>query len=125
MPTTRSWPTSGTTLYDFGADLVLNGHAHGYERFPPQTATGVVQSTYGITEIVVGTGGESHQAFNQNQPNTVVKDNVSFGVMKLTLHASSYDWQFIPIPGATLTDSGTGSVHERRRALRRSWTRCR
>ncbi len=98
-------------LYDFGADIVLNGHAHGYERFAPQTATGVANSTYGIKEFVVGTGGESHQAFTQNQPNTEVRDNVSFGVMKLTLHPSSYDWQFIPIPGATFTDSGTASVH--------------
>ncbi len=52
-------------LYDFGADIVLNGHAHGYERFAPQTATGVANSTYGIKEFVVGTGGESHQAFTR------------------------------------------------------------
>ena len=31
--------------------------------------------------------------------------------MKLTLHATTYDWVFLPIAGSTFTDSGTGSVH--------------
>ncbi|MGH2594990.1 MAG: metallophosphoesterase, partial [Actinomycetota bacterium] len=98
-------------LYDYGADVVLNGHAHGYERFAPQTATGVLNTTYGVKEFIVGTGGESNQPCNGNQPNTEVKNCLVFGVMKLTLHPSSYDWQFIPSPGTTFTDSGTASVH--------------
>ena len=35
------------------------------------------------------------------------KNSVTFGVLKLTLHPTSYDWQFIPVAGQTLSDSGT------------------
>ena len=35
----------------------------------------------------------------------------TYGVLKLTLHASTYDWVFLPIAGSTFTDSGTGTVH--------------
>jgi acid phosphatase type 7 len=40
-----------------------------------------------------------------------VRNSDTFGVLKLTLHASSYDWQFAPEAGRTFTDSGTGSCH--------------
>jgi hypothetical protein len=56
---------------------------------------------------VVGTGGKNHYAFNATQPNSVVRNPDTYGILKLTLHAASYDWQFVPEPGKTFTDSGT------------------
>ena len=44
-------------LYEYGADLVVNGHEHWYERFAPQTPDGVADPTYGIRQLTCGTGG--------------------------------------------------------------------
>jgi hypothetical protein len=96
-------------LYDFGADVVLNGHDHEYERFAPQSPTAQAQPTRGIREFVVGTGGAGLYSFSTIQPNSEVRNATTFGVLKLTLHATSYDWQFVPIAGQTFTDSGSGN----------------
>ena len=98
-------------LYDGGADLVLNGHDHDYERFAPQDPNGVADPARGIREFVVGTGGASHYRFNVIQPNSEVRDQTSSGLLKLTLHATSYEWEFVPITGHTFTDKGTGTCH--------------
>ena len=94
-------------LYNAKADLLVVGHAHTYERFAPQDANGNLDLTNGIIQIVAGTGGDSHGAFTTIAANSLVRNNDTFGVLKLTLHASSFDWQFIPIAGQTFTDSGT------------------
>ena len=91
-----------------GAELVLNGHSHAYERFAPQTSTGQSEAT-GLREIIVGTGGRSHATFGTPLANSEVRDRTSFGVLKLTLHASGYSWQFVPIPGDSLADSGSAA----------------
>jgi len=99
-------------LYDAGADIVISGHEHNYERFAPQTPTGTADPTRGIREFVVGTGGESH--YNDQGtplPNSELFNGTTFGVLKLTLSAGSYTWQFIPVSGGTFTDSGSGSCH--------------
>ena len=96
-------------LYDHGADIVLNGHDHTYERFAPQSPTGQAQPTRGIREFVVGTGGASLYSFSNIQPNSEVRNNTTWGVLKLTLHLESYDWGFVPIAGQTFTDVGSGS----------------
>jgi hypothetical protein len=98
-------------LYAANADLILSGHDHDYERFAPQTPTGVADATRGIREFVVGTGGRSHYALGTLKVNSQVFDGATYGVLKLTLSASGYSWQFIPVAGATFTDSGTGSCH--------------
>jgi calcineurin-like phosphoesterase family protein len=99
-------------LYNFNADLIVNGHAHNYERFAPQDPNGNLDTARGIIEIVAGTGGDSHFPFNATMaPNSVTGDANTYGVLKLTLHASSFDWQFIPIAGQTYTDSGTQACH--------------
>ena len=36
---------------------------------------------------------------------------MAYGVLKLTLHTGSYDWEFIPIAGQTFTDSGSTACH--------------
>jgi uncharacterized protein YjdB len=98
-------------LYDAGADLVIVGHDHLYERFKPQTATGQVDMARGIREFVVGTGGAGLYAFEHPAPNSEVKDNQTHGVLKLTLYGDRYDWKFVPVAGSSFTDSGTGNCH--------------
>lgn len=100
-------------LYDYGADLVLSGHAHNYERFAPQTPWGKADSSHGIRQIVVGTGGAGHYRFKSVQPNSQVRNASTYGVLKLNLHSDSYDWQFIPQAGKSFKDSGHGSCHGR------------
>jgi hypothetical protein len=97
-------------LYAAHADLVLDGHDHIYERFALQSPTGKADPA-GIREIIVGTGGAPPQAFGATAANSQVRHAGTFGVIELTLHANSYDWQFIPIAGGTFTDSGTQATH--------------
>lgn len=99
-------------LYSYGAAIVLNGHSDNYERFAPQDPS-ARQDPNGIREFVVGTGGEGHSPLFELQPNTQVFNDNTFGVLKLTLHANSYDWQFIPEPSRTFTDSGAGNCQPR------------
>jgi hypothetical protein len=97
-------------LYSFGADVVISGHDHDFERFAPQTADAEPDLSRGIREFVVGTGGGSLHAFRSVvQPNSEVRNADTFGVLKLTLHSTSYDWQFIPIAGQTFRDSGSAT----------------
>lgn len=98
-------------LYDANADLVLTAHAHNYQRFAPQDAGGVADPARGLREFVVGTGG--HPGFHTVAAiaNTEVMNNTSWGVLKLTLRNSGYDWTFLPVPGQTFTDSGSTACH--------------
>jgi hypothetical protein len=98
-------------LYNANVDLVVNGHAHNYERFAPQDANGKLDTTKGIIEIVTGTGGTSHFPFGTIAANSLVRNSDTFGLLRLTLHPSSFDWQFIPVAGKTFTDSGTQVCH--------------
>lgn len=100
-----------TDLYTAGADLVLNGHAHNYERLAPLDPKGVVDTKRGIREFIAGTGGRDHRQFSKIFPASEVRNDDAFGVLKLTLHPSGYDWQFIPEAGKTFTDSGSGTCH--------------
>src|SRR6266536_981283 len=95
-------------LYAAGADIVLNGHEHNYERFAPQNPSGVADSA-GIREFVVGTGGASEGEFPFGTPiaNSEVRNTGTSGVLQLTLNATGYDWKFVPAAGATFTDSGS------------------
>jgi acid phosphatase type 7 len=98
-------------LHDGGADVVLNGHDHDYERFAPQNEYGEADPAYGLREFVVGTGGRSHYQFSSIKPNSEVRNADTFGVLLLTLHKTSYSWRFAPEPGKTFTDSGTANCH--------------
>src|SRR4051812_31960165 len=97
-------------LYRAKADVILNGHAHNYERFAPQDPSHR-PITSGIREFVVGTGGVEHGGFTSTAPNSQLRNSNTYGVLKLTLHPTSYTWKFLPVPGQTFTDSGTGSCH--------------
>ena len=98
-------------LYDNGADLVLSGHEHVYERFAQQTPTGVADPVRGIREFIVGTGGKNHYTFGAAKPNSEARDSTTFGVLELTLHPAGYDWAFVPEEGGTFTDAGSGICH--------------
>jgi acid phosphatase type 7 len=98
-------------LYAAGADVVLNGHAHNYERFAQQNPLGAADSN-GIREFIVGTGGDDLVGLNGPfAANSQVHNGSTFGILKLTLHADSYDWQFIPKSGSSFTDSGSTACH--------------
>jgi hypothetical protein len=96
-------------LYDYGADVVLVGHEHNYERFAPQDPNGVADPSRGIRQFVIGMGGKSHYAFGTPIANSQVRNADTYGVLKLTLHPTSYDWEFIPEAGKTFADSGTAA----------------
>ena len=81
------------------------------ERFAPQNGSGALDSARGIREFVVGTGGESHYSWQTIKPNSEVRNNTAFGVLKLTLKPSSYSWEFVPEPGKTFRDTGTNACH--------------
>lgn len=95
-------------LYQFGVDVVLSGHDHDYERFAPLDAKGRQDPERGIRQFVVGTGGAGVYKFARLVPTSEVRDNQSYGVLKLTLSPASYDWEFVPAVG-TFKDSGTAS----------------
>jgi hypothetical protein len=98
-------------LYEQGVDVVINGNDHDYERFAPQDPLGKADPEKGIREFVVGTGGASQRAFNDLIPNSEVHETGVFGVIKLTLSAEAYDWEFIPIAGGDFHDAGSGVCH--------------
>lgn len=99
-------------LYDAGADLVLSGHEHIYERFAPQTPDGVPDVARGIREFLVGSGGRSHYDLALTPvANSEVRNNDTWGVLKLTLSTGAYSWKFVPVAGMTFTDQGSGTCH--------------
>jgi len=98
-------------LYAAHADLVLAGHEHSYERFAPQDPEGQTDEKNGIREIVVGTGGRSHDLLGLGTPNSEVRNWETYGVLKLVLSAHSYTWEFIPEEGKDFHDSGSGTCH--------------
>jgi hypothetical protein len=98
-------------LYDANADVVLGGHAHDYERFGPQNPAGKLDNARGIRQFVVGTGGAFFTALGTTKPNSEVRNGSTYGVLMLTLHPNSYDWRFVPEPGRSFTDSGSGTCH--------------
>lgn len=101
-------------LYNANVDVVLTGHDHIYERFAPQNAAGVADPARGIRAFVVGTGGSNHTSIPSVAANSEVRSSGTFGVIKMTLRPTSYDWSFQPsvVPGnGTFSDSGTSNCH--------------
>lgn len=98
-------------LYKFRADILIAAHDHTYERFMPQDANGVPDLAYGVRLFVVGTGGASLYSFQTPVANSEARFNYLNGVLMLTLHPTSYDWEFIPVEG-TFSDVGSASCHD-------------
>jgi hypothetical protein len=109
------------TLYNEGAEVILSGHAHYYERFAPQRPDGSATSTYGIREFVVGTGGASpdnpmrkpraaNSEVDSEKPGA--PGTTYYRVLKLDLLPGGYAWEFRPrAADAAFTDSGSGQCH--------------
>jgi hypothetical protein len=97
-------------FYQAGGDLALVGHSHFYERFAPMDPERVADPR-GIRQIIVGTGGRNVYGFGTIKPNSEVRIGSTFGALKLTLHPTNYDWQFIDLNGQVL-DSGSGPCHK-------------
>ncbi len=98
------------TLYRAGADVVVNGHDHDYERFAPQDPGGHEDRARGIREFVVGTGGATLREFGTTAANSELRVAGTYGVLKLTLKSNGYDWVFIPT-STDIGDSGSGPCH--------------
>jgi len=117
-PLNSSGPNGGTAavrhaweiLQEFGAEIVMNGHDHLFERFAPQDASGRLDPQRGIRQFTVGTGGIFLYDDAKVHPNSEVRGH-SHGVLKLTLRSDGYDWQFVPVAGGSFTDAGSGSCH--------------
>lgn len=105
-----SMQTIWQVLFNAGAELVLSGHEHNYERFKEMDASGGAASP-GLREIVVGTGGASHYGFGSVLSTSQIRNSSAYGVLKLTLNATSYSWKFVPVAGQSFTDSGTTNCH--------------
>jgi hypothetical protein len=99
-------------MYDGHADIYLSGHMHGYERFAPQNPAGELDTANGITQIISGAGGAFFTGFLEAQPNSLVRNNTTYGVEKFVLHQHSADYQFMRDPTSGLfADSGTVTCH--------------
>jgi len=100
-----------TILYNAGADVVVSGHNHLYERFYPQDPAGRADWTRGIRYFVVGTGGAPLKPMGAKTPNLQVRQNTAHGVLKFSLYPYKYTWEFISIAGKTFRDSATNYCH--------------
>jgi hypothetical protein len=98
-------------LYEAGADVVINGHDHSYERFAPHDVQGRADPLRGIRVFIVGTGGGIPLGFLNVSANSEVRQRDVLGVIKLTLRPDGYSWEFIPIEGQTFRDAGEGKCH--------------
>jgi hypothetical protein len=106
----RDMQTLWQILYESGAEVVLNGHEHNYERFTPMNAAGQPDPS-GLREFVVGTGGRDLYDFGSPLPTSEVRNDTTYGVLKLILRENGYEWEFVPIAGSTFTDSGRADCH--------------
>jgi len=93
-----------------GADVVVNGHDHDYERFAPQDPDARSDPSHGIREFVVGTGGAALRSFAVGKANSQLRLATSHGIIRFDLRRDSYDWTFMPTTGS-VTDSGRAPCH--------------
>ncbi|MBI3550841.1 MAG: metallophosphoesterase [Elusimicrobia bacterium] len=98
-------------LQKAGVDVVLSAHEHNYETFRPMDAEGELDEAGGTRMFVVGTGGGDARPIRNPEPNSAALQNKILGVLKMTLHPTSYDWEFVSAAGSSFTDSGHGNCH--------------
>jgi hypothetical protein len=114
---TRAMGPFWELLYAEGADVVLNGHEHDYERFAPQDPWARADADHGIRQFVVGTGGAALRGRATRASNSQAF-GTSHGVLRLTLREGAYDWSFEPVAGSGYRDAGSASTHGRPRQTR-------
>ncbi|SDY04635.1 Calcineurin-like phosphoesterase [Amycolatopsis xylanica] len=100
-------------LYNAKADLVVVGHDHNYQRFAPSKPNGARDDANGVRELLIGTGGRGFYDYDKSSAGTQEAGNAStFGVAKLTLTATNYRHDFVPVAGRTYTDTVSGKCHK-------------
>ena len=99
-------------LYADGAEIILVGHDHIYERFLPLAPAGTVDEAFGLRQFTVGTGGAQLYPIDQVRQHSVTRNARSFGVLELALHPGEYRWRFVPVGLRGYRDRGTASCHE-------------
>ena len=101
-------------LYDRGVEVALVGHDHLYERFTPQTPQGVADGPRGTRHFTVGMAGSDARTayqFGTILATSEVRQNTAAGILKLALWPDRYEWEYVPVAGATFTDTGSTSCH--------------
>jgi hypothetical protein len=99
-------------LAEAGAEVVLSGHDHDYERFAPMNAQGEADPELGVRQFVVGSGGFSHYTFPLGPTrNSETHSNNTYGVLVLHLYPDRYEWSFVPVEGGQYTDQGETACH--------------
>ena len=112
-PRTRPSRAVWDDLYAAGVDVVLNGHVHYYERFAPLRPDGTPDPDHGMRDSSWERAGDIHGRIGKPVRGSEMRNNDSFGVLRLTLNPTSYDWAFVNdgTPGATNTDAGSSTCH--------------
>lgn len=94
-------------LHDAGADVVLNGHDHDYQRFARIDPQGQPDA-HGIREFVVGTGGADLRDFSRDAPSILeYRQNTTHGILRLDLGTCGYRWEFLPADDRPALDQGS------------------
>jgi hypothetical protein len=100
-------------LAEYGVEMVLSGHDHDYERFAPMDANGTrADDGKGVVQFVVGTGGAPLRRFYDKAANSAVRVADIYGVLKLTLRKTGYDWAFIPMNSSAISDYGSRDCYD-------------
>lgn len=97
-------------VVDAGADIVLNGHEHSFERLGPMDADGHADAN-GVVAFIAGTGGAPLRGFEDVVETSQVRIDDRHGVLVLQLADGSFDWAFHSTPDDTVEDQGTGACH--------------
>jgi hypothetical protein len=106
-------------LAPYGADIIVNAHSHVYERWLPLTNGGAVtDQQHGITEFVVGTGGNVlAQQWQTNDSRSAFRQNTRWGALRLTLYPDHAHYEYWAAGTGSTTeevlDSGDVACHGR------------
>jgi hypothetical protein len=101
-------------LYRSGAELIVNGHSHNYERLAPARPNGTVSRRTGVQQFIAGTGGAPLRSMGPTKAaHSRVFSDDAWGVLRLQLRRDSYAWKFLPVAGETFTDRGKRACHGR------------
>lgn len=98
-------------LHAAGADVLLVGHDHVYERLAPHDATGESDPVRGIRSFTVGTGGAGLYEFKAPHPRSELRDASTHGLLRLVLGDGMYRWEFVSTGGGAPRDRGQGACH--------------
>ena len=92
-------------LFAAGADVVLNGHEHNYQRYAEQSPDGLATAR-GIRQFVAGTGGRNLYDLVDRKDANYEAGAVRFGVLRLFLRDTSYSWEFVGVDGSVVDRGG-------------------